>query len=194
MRLIIISFLEIQNGNYGLLNIYTGTVLEPEYTFMLKINGKNAIEAVNPNGIVDIYSKEIEKVLSMPNAVIEDVNDDYTMIFSDTEMSYIDINGEVVPNTQVYPLHNIFAFNENGKWGYKKSTGEVVLEPKYDLATDLNEFGFAGIMQDGQWGVVDSNGDVLRQPTFEIDTYYLPTFVGEDLLELSDTYHCLELE
>ena len=109
-------------------------------------------------------------------------------------MNYIDKNGQIVSNTIVYPNNNIYAYCEDGKWGYKNKDGKIIISPVYDLATDLDEFGFAGILLDEQWGVVNSKGEVIKQPTFNLEIYYLPTFVGEYLLEVSSTYHCLELD
>lgn len=194
MLLTIISFLRIVIGKYGLLNIYSGVRLEPLYDFMLKIDGKNAIQAVNSEGVVDIYSRNIEKVVSVPNAVIENIDEEFDAIYSNSEMYYINKDGQIVSNKEVYPNNNIYAYNDNGKWGFKDRSGNIVLEAQYDFATDLNEYGFAGILLEGEWGVVNSNGEVIKQPSFVIDTYYLPTFVGEYLLEISDTYHCLELQ
>jgi len=161
---------------------------------MLKVDGKNAIEAVTAEGVRDIYSSKIEKVLSVKNAVLETINDDFTSIHSNSECYYIDQNGQIVSNTEVFPENNIYAFEQNGKWGYKDKAGKVVVEPIYDLATDMNQYGFGGIVLDGKWGVIDKNGDIIKTTAFTIDTYYFPTFVGEYLLEISDTYHCLELE
>ena len=81
-----------QDGFYGLIDIYSGVKIEPnQYTFMLKVNGVNAIQAVTSTGMCDIYSKNInEKVLSMQDAVVETVNDDYTIVHSNTECCYID--------------------------------------------------------------------------------------------------------
>lgn len=165
-----------------------------QYTFMLRIDGKKAIEAVTPEGMVDIYSSNIEKVLSMQDAVIEEIDEDYTNIHSNSQSSYINQEGQVVSNLDVYPNNTIFAFEENGKWGYKDKSGKVVVEANYDFAQDLNEYGFAGIISNGNWGVLDNKGKIVKSPTFQLDTYYLPIFVGEYLLEVSDTYHCLELK
>ena len=168
--------------------------IEPnQYTFMLKIDEKNAIEAVTADGVGDIYSSSIEKVLSMKNAVLEAINEDYTIIHSNTESAYINKNGQVVSNMEVYLDNNIFAFESNGKWGYKDKTGKVIVEPIYDFSTDVDKYGFGGIVLNGKWGVINSKGEVIKEPSFTLDTYYLPTFIGEYLLEISDTYHCLEL-
>lgn len=183
------------DGFYGLINIYSGIRIEPNtYNFMLKVDGKDAIEAATVDGVRDIYSSNIEKVLSVQDAVLEAVDENYSVVHSNSECYYIDQNGQVVPNTKVFPENNIYAFEQNGKWGYRDKNGKIVVEPTYDLALDMNEYGFGGIVLDGKWGVIDSKGEIVKIPIFDLNTYYFPTFVGEYLLEVSDTYHCLELE
>ncbi|MCI8309018.1 MAG: WG repeat-containing protein [Clostridia bacterium] len=186
-----------EDGLYGLLDIYNGIKFEAEYSFMLKIDGRNSIEAVKPDGTVDIYSKDLEKIAILKEAIIKSVSENYTMIYSsiDNEIFYINKEGKKVPNTEVYPNNKIFAYSdENGKWGYKDKSGNIVLEAKYDLATDTGEYGFSGIVLDGEWGIVNSEGEIVKIPAFTLDTYYLPTFIGEYLLEITESYHCLELE
>ena len=183
-----------QEGFYGLVDVYNGIKIEPnKYTFMLKIDNKKAIEAVTVDGLADIYSSKIEIVASIRDAVFEKIDEDYTVIHSNRESCYIDKDGQLVSNLEVYKDNEIFAFEENGLWGYKDKSGKIVVEPKYNFATDLNEYGFGGIILDGKWGVINSKGKVIKEPTFTLDTYYLPIFVGEYLLKVSDTYHCLEL-
>lgn len=183
-----------EEGNYGLLNIYSGVEIEPEYNFMLVIDGKNMVEAEKLDGTVDIYSKDIEKVLTMSGAIVENIDENYTIIFSDTETKYLNKNGKIVENTEVFPDNKIYTYTENGQWGFKDKSGKIIIEAKYDFATELNEYGFAGIVKNGEWGVINENGNVVTEPIYEIDTYYLPEFIGIYLLELTDTYHCLELE
>jgi hypothetical protein len=186
--------LKNEDGLYGVLNIYSGIKVESEYTFMLKIAGCNALEAEKEDGTVDIYSKNLEKVSTMMGAIVENIDDNYTSIYSYTEMIYINKDGQVVSNVEVYPDNKIFAYSdENGRWGYKDKDGNIVIEAVYDFATDLDEYGFSAILLDGKWGVVNSEGKIIKEPIFEIDTYYLPTFVGEYLLELTNSYHCIKL-
>lgn len=169
--------------------------IEPnQYTFMLKVDGKNAIEAITADGIGDIYSSNIEKVLSTQNIVLETINEDYTAVHSNSECSYINKQGQVVSNKEVFPKNDIYAFEENEKWGYEDKDGNIIIGPIYDFAIDINKYGFGGIVLDGKWGIVNSKGEIIRKTEIALDTYYFPMFVGEYLLEVSDTYHCLELE
>ena len=183
-----------EEGFYGLIDIYDGIKIEPnQYTFMLKIDGRNAIQAVTADGIGDIYSENMEKVISIKDVVLENIDDNYTIVHSNSECYYINKKGQVVSNTEVYPDNKIFAYKDNEKRGYKDKNGKIIIEPSYDFATDIDEYGFSGIILDGKWGIINSKGEIVKQPQFELETYYLPIFIGEYLLEISDTYHCLEL-
>lgn len=182
-------------NKYGLYKLNVGVVLEPNYAFMLKVNGKNAIEAVRDDGVVEIYSKDIQKTVEIAGAVLEEINDDYTIVHSNSESSYIDKNGNVIPNTEVYKDNKIYAFKENDRWGYKNKEGKIVIEAMYDYATDLNSYGFAGIRDNGKWGMVDSSGKVIEEPNYVIENdSYIPIFVGKYMLEITSTYHCIELD
>ena len=65
----------------------------------------------------------------------------------------------------------------------------------YDYATDLNSYGFAGIRDNGKWGMVDSSGKVIEEPNYIIENdSYLPIFIGKYMLEITSTYHCIELD
>ena len=75
----------------------------------------------------------------------------------------------------------------------KDKNGNVVVDCKYDVVTELNEYGFAGIFQENKWGVIDQNGKVVVVPSYEIETYYSPTFIGEYLLEEGETIYCTEI-
>ena len=187
-----------QNGQSGVLNVYTGTEVEPQYDYIIVLENSKALEARRGNS-VDIYSSIIEKVISMDNAVVEKVNDKYISIFSDTELKYIDNNGKIVPNTEVFDDEELYAYQlEDGKWGYKNKAGEVKIEASYDFATELNEYGFAAIKDNGKWGVVNSKGEVVVEPSYELETYYLPQFIGKYLIEeageAGSEKHCIEVK
>ena len=183
-----------EEGYYGLLNIYSGIVIEPEYSFMLVVDGRKAIEAEKLDGTVDIYSKDIKVVLTMNNAILENINENYTVIYSNSEMKYINNDGKIVENTEVYKDNKLYAYSENSKWGFKNKSGNVVVKAQYDLVTELDEYGFAGVLKDGKWGVIDESGKVVIEPSYEVESYYLPKFVGKYLLEISEISYCVELE
>ncbi len=183
-----------QEGKSGILDIYAGTEVEAQYDYIIVLENVKALEARVGNK-VDIYSEKIEKVLSMEDAIVQKVNDDYVSIYSDTEIGYINKVGELVSNTEIFKNAKLYTYRaEDGKWGFTDSTGKIVVDCKYDRVTELNEYGFAGVCQDGKWGVIDENGKVIVVPSYEVETYYAPTFLGKYQYEVLDNAHCKELE
>lgn len=183
-----------EEGKSGVLNIYSGIEVEPEYDYIIVLEGAKALEARKENK-VDIYSEKFEKVLTMEDAIVEKVSDEYFSIYSKTEKQYINNTGNLVENTEVYKDLKLYSYQaDDGKWGFINSQGTVVVDCKYDRVTELNEYGFAGICQDERWGVIDSSGNVIVVPSYEIETYYEPSFIGKYLLDEVETIYCQELE
>lgn len=183
-----------ENGKSGVLNIYSGIEVEPEYDYIIVLENARALEARKGN-IVDIYSEKFEKVLTMEDAIVEKVSNEYFSIYSDTEKEYIDKNGNVVKNTEVYQDLKIYSYRaDDGKWGFTDAQGKAVVDCKYDRVTEINEYGFAGVCQDGRWGVIDKNGNVVKVPSYEIESYYEPNFIGKYLLEEVEMVYCQEVE
>lgn len=182
-----------EDGKSGVLNVYTGIEIPAEYDYIILLENSKALEARKENS-VDIYSSKLEKVLTMSDGIVESVSDKYTSVYSKTELKYIDNNGNIVSSQDVFPEAKLYAYQaDDGKWGFVDKNGNVVVECKYDIVTELNEYGFAGILQDGKWGVIDSTGKVIVVPTYEIETYYFPNFIDKYLLEENETVYCTEI-
>lgn len=55
-------------------------------------------------------------------------------------------------------------FSENGKFGFKLND-EVIIQPKFDYATDFNE-GLACVKQNNKWGFIDIKGNWIIDPKY----------------------------
>lgn len=188
------NFIFINEENKsGVLNIFKGTVIEPNYTSILNMEGTKLIEARNDEtGDVDIYNYELKKISTISGGIVEKVNENYIVIYSESEMMYFDNNGEIVENTEVFPDNKLYTIKQNDKWGYIDKEGKIIVQCQYDIVTELNEYGFAGIKQEGKWGVINENGEIVIEPTYELETYYFPNFVGKYQVEYIETKHCIE--
>ena len=182
-----------QEGKSGVLEVYTGIELEPKYDFIILLENAKALEA-RTETTVDIYSNKIEKILSMENGIVEKVDDNYFVVYSNKDMKYINHNGEEVKNTEVFKDRKLYATQSpEGKWGFASNSGELKIEYKYDRVTELNEYGFAGVVKDGLWGVIDEEGKEIVPPTYNLDVYYEPKFVGKYLMEENEVLYCSEV-
>ena len=70
-------------GTSGVLDLYTGIEIEPEYDGIIVLENAKALEA-RKGTTVDIYSEKMAKVLTMEHGIVESVQDDYVAIYSDT--------------------------------------------------------------------------------------------------------------
>ena len=59
----------------------------------------------------DIYSKNMEIVSTISGAIVDTVDENYAVIYSDSEKIYINKNGEIVSNKEVYPENKIYSTN-----------------------------------------------------------------------------------
>ena len=183
-----------QAGKLGVLKVWEGTVIEPKYDQILRIEGKNALEAIKlDTNQTDIYSSKMEIVSTISGAIVDKVDENYSVIYSDSEKIYINKNGEIVSNKEVYPENKIYSTKVNGKWGYTDKNGKTIIEPIYDFVTELNEYGYAAIATEGVWGVINEKGEIIVDPSYQLIIYYMPEFIGKYKLEQTDTVYCIEV-
>lgn len=185
-----------EEGKTGILDAWEGVKIEPTYHSILNVEGTKILEARNDEtGDVDIYNSKLEKVSTINGGIVEKLDNNYVVVYSNSQMQYFDKEGKVVKNTEVYPNNEIYSIqDEAGKWGFCDRQGNIVVPCEYDIVSELNEYGFSAIKKDGKWGVVNSKGEIVLEANHAIETYYFPIFVGKYLLEYTETKHCVEVK
>ena len=171
-------FIATQNGKVGVISINGDNPVEFQYDIIQKIKGKKMLQAiVTSDNVIDIFNNEIKKQVSMQNAVLY-THDEYIKLISENEMNYLDNNGDVILNKQIFTNNKLFSYNKDGKWGFANSNDEIVVKPQYDFVTEFNQYGYAGIKKDGKWGVIDQEGNTIINPTYKID-WNEPDFISK---------------
>ena len=179
-------FIALRDSKLGIIDENNNILVEFKYDVLQCINGTQVIQGqISDMDTVDIYSNQIKKVASVDKAIIN-LAKDYIEVYSEKSTKYFDFGGNEKTNTQVLKENELFAIEENGKWGMTDKYGNVVVQCIYDKVTELNEYGFAGIKLDGKWGVIDKTGQVVLEPTYEhfaenekpefINKYYKVTY------------------
>ena len=136
------------------------------------------VTRLSENSSIQLYDKNFNQLCDMANAII-DTEDTYVKVYNDTETKYFDLEGNEIQNTDALPDNQIYAKSQDGKWGFVDKSGNVVVDYIYDKATDLNVYGYAGILLDGKWGVVNSQGEVIVEPTYTFNARTEPEFIKE---------------
>ncbi|MGN1299555.1 MAG: WG repeat-containing protein [Candidatus Scatovivens sp.] len=184
-----------KEGKYGVWQVWQGNVVLAEYEYILNIEGANALEAKKfDSDETDIYSKNMEIVSTISRAIVDRVDENYSVIYSDNEKIYINNDGEVVNNIEIYPNNQIYSIKQDGKWGFSDRNGNIIVDCIYDFVTELNGHGYAAVATQGVWGVIDKEGKIVVEPSYKLDTYYMPEFIGKYKIEQTDTIHCIELK
>ena len=182
-------FIVIQNGFSGVLDETSNAVIPLQYNVVQKINGTNIVQTINSEtNTSEIYNKNLEKVITQVNAHIY-IKDNYIEVASDNDIQYTDLDGNLKEAKDIFTNNTIFAKQQDGKWGYVDKDGNTVVDFKYDLTTNINEYGFGAIKLDGKWGVINSSGQIIKEPTYEL-TDIEPNFIGE-YYEVSNIYQIL---
>lgn len=172
-------FIVARDGKDGIIDISGKSVVDLAYTSIFRLNDTNLLQAEKiETKTIDLYSTDMHKIASMDNATITTA-DNYIMLASDNNFSYYDFSGNKLDAKEVFPNNQLFAKKINGKWGFVDKEGNVVIENKYEMVTDFNEYGFAGVKLDGKWGVIEqSTHNIIQEPIYELE-WVQPNFIGK---------------
>ncbi len=178
-------FIVSQNGKSGVINTNSNVAIPIEKNAVQNIKGTNIIQTLDSKtNVSEIYNKKMEKISTQKDAHIY-IEDKYIEIISADNIEYFDFDGNKKEANQIFD-NEVFAKEQNGKWGYVDKNGNTVLDFKYDMATNINKYGFGAIKQNGKWGVVDSKAKIIKEPVYKL-TSYKPNFIGE-YYEIGNNY------
>ena len=178
-------FIATKDDKSGVIDNIGKQILENKYNVVQHINGTNIIQAINSSSNTsEIYNKNLDKVAEVKNSHIY-IKDNYVKVLSDNDRIYLDLDGNEKEASDILKSNTIFAKKQNGKWGYVNAAGDTIVEFKYDMETDIDEYGFGAINLNGKWGAVNAKGDIVKEPTYKIDNLD-PIFIGEFYKQSAD--------
>ena len=171
-------FMVTKDGKIGIIDAKTGENKVPYiYQVVQKIENNKVIQAINTQtNTTVIYNNEIEKTVELKDATIY-AQTSYIKILSDTDRIYLDQNGKKVDSKVIFPNNTLLAEKVNARWGFIDREGNQKVEAIYDMVTELNSYGYAGIKKDGKWGVINAQGQVIVEPSYQIE-WQEPEFIG----------------
>lgn len=172
-------FIVAKNGKNGVIDITGKSVINLEYTSIFRLNDTELLQAEKvETNTIDLYSTTMNRIVSMDNAIIT-ASDNYIMLASEEDFAYYDFSGNKLDSKDVFKDNKLFAKKINNKWGFVDKNGNIVIENKYEMVTDFNEYGYAGIKINGKWGVIEqSSQQVIQEPVYELE-WIQPSFLGK---------------
>ena len=171
-------YIVANNRNNGIIDLTGKSLVDLKYNSIVELNNTELLQAnISATSTVSLINKNMQIVVTMDDANI-DVEDGYIRLYSENENKYFDYAGNELSAKDVFPNNTMYAEEQDGKWGFIDKNGNVKVENEYDMVTEINEYGYAGIKKDGKWGVIDANGQVVQEPIYELDEIS-PSFIGK---------------
>ena len=173
-------FITYKNKKFGIINSNGDKIVDFKYDSLQKIPNTNLLQAVIFNKKITDIIKDGKVICSMNNAEIW-IKDNYLIMNSDNDRVYIDYDGQIVENTELFE-NQLYSKSTNNqritKWGFINKNGDIIVDYTYDFVTEFNSNGFAGIKKNGKWGIINQNGEIVVEPKYEIDSNN-PDFIGK---------------
>ena len=171
-------FIIYKNGKNGIIDLSGKSIADLKYNSIFKISGTEIVQAnINSTNNITLLNKEMKIVCNMNNANIEK-KENYVVIYSKDDMKYFDYSGNEISYKNLFPNNKLYAKKINGKWGFIDKADKLIIQNEYEMVTEFNNYGFAGIKKDGKWGVVNSEGTIIQEPIYELK-WENPSFIGK---------------
>ncbi len=178
-------FVVSKDGMAGLINTDSKEIIPVNKNVVQNIKGTKIIQTIDSKSkVTELYNNDMQKVATQTDARIY-IKDNYIEMVSKDNIEYFDFDGNKKEAKDIFD-NKIYAKEQNGKWGYVDKNGNVVVDFKYDMTTNLNKYGYGAIKLNDKWGVIDQDGNVVKEPTYEL-TSYEPNFIGE-YYEVNNAY------
>lgn len=180
-----------QNEKYGIIDQiqnekipfnYTGITYNEDAKIFLAEDEEYKTSIIDEN-----FNVKITGILSEIN-----INKSYIRMRINDEYKYYDFNCEEKTNIEILKDNTLFLSKKDGKYGYVDKNGNVVIDYKYDDATEQNEYGYAAIKKNGLWGSIDKDGNEIIEPKYNLENNLKIDFIGKWHLgeDLNMNYYC----
>ena len=164
--------------NNGIIDLSGKSLVDLKYNSIVELDNTELLQAnISETSTVSLINKSMQIVVTMDDANI-DVKDNYIRLYSETENRYFDYSGNELSASQVFPANQLYAKKINDTWGFVDKDGNLKVQNQYEMVTEFNEYGFAGIKVDGKWGVINEEGTIVQEPIYELESVS-PTFIGK---------------
>lgn len=177
-------FIVARDGKNGVIDSTGKLVIDLKYTSIFRLNDTNILQAeIAEDKTIELYNFNMQKIASMDQAIVREyepsdsISQKCIMLASSDDFLYFDMSGNSLEAKDIFKNSQLFAKKINEKWGFVDYDGNLRIQNEYDMVTDFNEYGFAGINQDGKWGIINAQGIVVQEPIYELD-WIQPSFLG----------------
>lgn len=172
------NYIAKKDNKYGIVSADGSVKVEFKYQSIAYVKEANFLECETEEFETELMDNNFEVKLT---GIISEVNEEkgYIRIRVGDNYEYYNFKFEKKDSKDVLTGNTLFLVKENGKYGFRNKAGELIVDCKYEDATEQNEFGYAAVKLDGKWGVLKSDGAVLVEPTVDLEENLYIDFIGE---------------
>lgn len=167
-----------KDNQYGVITIDNTEALGFNYTYIQYLSNIGIIKAEKENMQSELLDKDLKVKVT---GIIVEINQDknYIRVRENDEYVYYNFKLEKTQNTQILGANTIFLSKKDGKYGYVNEKGVVVVDYKYDDATEQNKYGYASVSKNGKWGSLDAKGNVVEECNNSLENVLVIDFIGK---------------
>ena len=167
-----------KDNKYGIITINNEEKLAFNYTYITYLSQADFIEAETEDLQTQLIDREFNvKATGMVTEINQDKN--YIRVRENGEYKYYNFKLEEKESTQILATNTIFLSKKDGKYGYVNEKGVVVVDYKYEDATEQNKYGYVAVKKDGKWGCLDSKGQVVVDCIYSLENSLVVDFISK---------------
>ncbi len=170
------KYIAKKDDKYGIIDANNQVLVDFKYQDIIAKDGVEYVKAKNENGTYDYIAKNMSVAFTASD---ETFVNGYIKVNVSGTTKYYSYKLEEKTNKDVYTANTLFVYKDNGKYGFKDKDGKVVVEAKYDDATEQNDCGFVAVKKDGKWGALDQYGKVVVEPKYTLENEETVDFIGK---------------
>lgn len=171
------KYIAKKDGKYGVINLDKDVLVEFKYTNILHNYNTEYLKAQKENGAFDYISKDMAVKFTAGDESV--ISNNYIAVKVSGETKYYSLSLDEKANKDLFTTNTLFVYKDNGKYGFKNKDGKVVVEAKYEDATEQNDCGFVAVKKDGLWGALDQYGKVVCETKYNLDNNQTIDFIGK---------------
>ena len=160
-------FIVTKNGYTGIINASGSIIVPIEYSTISKIDKTNILEATKTrNNQIDLIDANAKVVKGLENAQMS-IENNYIKLESNKAINYYTLEAKQTNYKELFPDNKLYAYNQNGKWGFTDKTNQVIIPAKYEEVTEQNG-NTVGFKENDKWGIMDTSGNIIVKPIYTI--------------------------
>ncbi len=179
-------FIAKKDEKYGVISSNGDLEIDFKYNEMKYSKLAGVLIAKKENNQYDLYDSNMSLKLTV-NSV--EMNDDYMEVQLAGETKYYNFKFEQKDVKSIFINNTLYVSEKNGKYGFVDEKGNIVVDYKYDDATEYNKYGFAGVKTNGVWGAINIKGEEIVEPKYNLDNNKKIDFIGKWHTGIDSNYY-----